>query len=253
MKKIVTIGIFGLVMCKTTVTYCQNDSLSANDSGIVKSRIKINGLIVLTNNAFATIPAFSFDKPAILPSLNIRMGKVEYAPDFSVGLNGKPWILNNWLRYIFIDKKKWIARMGINPSLFFKKDKSISGEEIISSHRNFTGELNGKYYFSNKVNVSLTYRYNKAFDIGTLDGHSVDFTTEISRIVSIGMFSLDLRPQVFYMDSEKVFKGFFISSSISASYGAVPVFLSYQSVQSLWTNYLHEPKYLSNISLFYAF
>ena len=78
------------------------DSLNAIDSttkSISEKGWEVSGVFLTTNNAFAAIPAFSFDNPAIMSFLSIKKNRWKYEPDFSIGLTGKPWMWNNWFRY----------------------------------------------------------------------------------------------------------------------------------------------------------
>jgi len=76
----------------------------------------LSGNILLTNIGFAPLPAFSFDKPIGIAFLCIKKRKFSYEPAFSIGLNGKPWMMDNWFRYIFINKKTLTLSSAINPS-----------------------------------------------------------------------------------------------------------------------------------------
>jgi len=225
---------------------------SATDS-LNKNTPIVSGRILLTNNAFAPIPAFSFDNPAAMFFLTVQGKRLRYEPDFSIGLNGKPWMWNNWFRYNVVRLKSHTFNLGLNPGLFFIENRSITGESTIGSNRNLTGEGQVKSTFSNRIRAILIYRYNKAFDKGTLDGHSIDLAVEFTRVVSIKKLRINLRPQTFYFNSEEIFKGWYVASSVSLSYGKMPVLVSYQAVQSIWTNYLPQPRYLSNFSLIYLF
>ena len=117
MKKL----LFIFSLWQITIGYSQ-DSIPTNDSlhqTPDKAKWEVSGLLLVTNNAFAPIPAFSFDRPAVMSFLSVRNDKWKYEPDFSIGLNGKPWMWNNWLRYELSGSQSFGLYVGINPTLFF--------------------------------------------------------------------------------------------------------------------------------------
>ena len=99
----------------------------------------------------------------------------------------------------------------------------------------------------------LTYRYNQAFDFGTINGHFIDFSAELLKVVSLNDFYINLRPQLFYFDNEGAIDGLFVANTFQVGYKKLPLLLAYQSVQSIWTNFLPNTSYNHNVSLLYLF
>jgi hypothetical protein len=244
-----------LILCLLILTcqaFAQTDSLtSANKPKSAPPTV--DGAIVITHNAFAPIPAFSFDAPALIAMLAIKAEKLRVEPDFSIGFNGKPWLWNNWFRYPLFQNRKTTIGTGVNPGLFFKSDHSKQNENIVSAHRNLTGEIHIKYAYSKKAGIILLYRYNKAFDVGTLNGHSFDLSAEVNQIITHKSFHLNLKPQVFAFDSEGIFKGVFASATLLLLHERLPVMASYQGVRSIATNYLPHARYNQSASFIYIF
>lgn len=232
--------------------YSQPDSLLARYPVKQKPR-KASGILLLTNNAFAPIPAFSFDNPAAMAFITIKNGRLKYDPDFSVGLNGVPWMWNNWLRYEIVAKPSFSLFGGFNPSLFFISSKNPEGDNLLEAHRNTTGELQGTWQKNRKQKFMLTYRYNQAIDFGTISGHFIDFSAELSNLINLKNMYLNLRPQAFYFNNEGRVDGFFVGNMVQIGHKKTPLLLAYQSIQSIWTNFLPKAKYSHNISLIYLY
>ncbi|MEP7322188.1 MAG: hypothetical protein ABI761_09720, partial [Saprospiraceae bacterium] len=174
--------------------------------------------ILIGNVGFAPIPAFSFDSPILIGSLTLNTKKLTYQPDFSIGLNGKPWMINHWIRYTIVENQKFKFYAGMNPSLFFKNEFIDSHMEILHAHRNFTIELAGARNISKRVNLILTYLHIKAFDPGTLSGDFVDLSVPILWNRVLKYFEIHLKPQVFYFDFEGNMNGIYTSNTISIAH-----------------------------------
>lgn len=199
--------------------------------------IMVNGKIRIANVGFAPIPAFSFDSPIAIGSLSVKKRGFSYEPDFALGLNGKPWIINNWFRLNVMDGKTLKLRASMNPALFFKSDWIASGEEVLQAQRNLSFELACKHRLSKKWSLSLTYLYNKGCDHGTLSGHFIDMHNSFPDITISKMISMNLKPQLFYFDFDGNIDGLFTSGSIGIEHQQIPVSIYFQGVLPLWTNF----------------
>jgi hypothetical protein len=167
----------------------------------------------LATAGFAPIPAFSFDSPIAIGSLSIRKNWFSYQPDFALGMNGKPWMANNWFRFRGVDKKKFKLYFGINPSLFFKSEWIDSKEEIVHAHRNLTVELAATEHLSKQVSLIVTYMHVKAFDFGTLSGDFIDLSFPVTVHPHLRSISMMIKPQLFYFNFEGEVDGLFASNT----------------------------------------
>jgi hypothetical protein len=214
--------------------------------------IQVNGKLLLANAGFAPIPAFSFNQPLLIASLSIKNRQFRYDPDFSIGLNGKPWMANNWFRFTFMDKKKIRFNAGINPSLFFKIEEQSPGEETYNALRNLTGELGGEYALTEHSSINLLYMHIHAFDKGALSGNFIDISVTIRRVAITNAVFMELKPELFYFDFRGNVDGFFSSASLSISHRLFPLSVYFQGVQPVWSNFPGN-HFKWNTGLFYSF
>ncbi len=124
--KILLRCVFLCLLCThgTAKAKTQTDPRVGCDTSAVMA---ISGKIHIANTGFAPIPAFSFNKPIPIVSLTIRKKRFSYEPDFAVGLNRLPWMINNSLNVNIIDRRKYSVETGVNPSLFFESKPSDFG------------------------------------------------------------------------------------------------------------------------------
>src|SRR5258705_5394629 len=103
---------------------CSQETKAIDTSHKIKDSsahsIEFSGNILLTNIGFVPLPAFSFDSPKGIVFLSLKKRKFSYEPAFSLGFNRKPWMIDNWFRYTFIDNKVFALSAAVNTSLFFK-------------------------------------------------------------------------------------------------------------------------------------
>lgn len=199
--------------------------------------VKFSGKAIIANAGFAPIPAFSFDSPIAIGFLSLKKNRLSYEPDFALGLNGKPWMANNWFRLNFMDRKKIKLNAGMNPSLFFKPEKIASGEEILNALRNLTFELAGVCKFSKTWSLRMTCMYIHAFDKGALSGNFFDLSSPFSIMHVPKIISIDFKPQLFYFDFTGNVDGFFTAASISIEYQQIPLSVYFQGVLPLWVDF----------------
>jgi len=197
---------------------------------------KVNGRILLANRGFAPVPAFSFDHPLGIAFLSIKKNRFSYEPDFSLGLNGKPWMAGNWFRYTFHERENNRFNVGVSPSFFFKTIQLASGEQIVHANRILTFEISNLHKFSEVWSLRFTYQLIHAFDSGAISGNYFDLNV-LADLHPSQKLSLQIKPQVFYFNFKGKVDGFFSSIHLSARYQPVPISLYFQGVQSLWSNF----------------
>ena len=214
--------------------------------------LHLTGTAALSKIGFSPVPSFSFDSPLVSLFLSIAKGRFSYEPAFFWGLNGKPWIIENWLKYRFIDKNILRISMGINPSLFFKSGVSPDNDEIINANRNGTVGLFGDCSLAKNLSFRFTYWYNQAFDIGTISGHFMYITGIISTRTYSKKIFVTIKPEFFYFNNTGKVDGLFASVNISVGHKKYPLSLSVQGVQRLWANF-HGDTFKWNCALTCAF
>ena len=200
------------------------------------SSTRVSGRVLIANAGFAPIPAFSFNSFVVISSLSIKKKRFSYEPDFSLGLNGKPWMANNWFRFSFIENKKGKLNTGINPSFFFKSDRTASGKEIFNALRNLTFEAAGTWSLATNWSLSSNCMLIHAFDPGALSGVFFDISSSISALRLTKTVSIDMKPELFYFDFAGKVDGLFTSTSITLKQ-QMPVSVYFQGVLPLWSDF----------------
>lgn len=216
------------------------------------SSFEDSGSVLITNNGFAPIPAFSFEKPTVMAFLSFHKGRFGYQPDAALGLNGDLWMNNHWLRYYFSGTRRFNFRGGINLSLFFNHETTDSQEEIIKADRNITLEAAGDYQVSDMLAVGLMYRYNHAVDRGTISGHFIDLSANVSGVSVADNIALSLGPKLFYFDHIGDVDGLFVAIDASIGHEQLPLSISFQGVRRMWSNFSPSPVFQWNVGVQYV-
>jgi hypothetical protein len=198
--------------------------------------VKVKGKMLVLNAGFAPISAFSFDDPLAIGFLSLVQKRFRYEPDFALGLDGTPWMNNNWFRYDFYSNKISTLNVGVNPFLFFKKQKVNSGEEMIQVQRSLVFEVGCLHRLSDRWSLNVTYEYNKGFDQGSLSGHFLSVVGLLDKVVA-ELVSISVKSQLFYFDFDGDIDGFFTSASLNIKHKKLPVACYTQAALPLWTNF----------------
>lgn len=212
----------------------------------------VHGKVLLANAGFAPIPAFSFNTPVAIGFLSIKKNRFSYEPDFSLGLNGKPWMANNWFRLTFLGRKKLKLGSGINPSLFFRNERIASGEEIVHAHRNLTFELVTRYTLHENMSFIITYMHVHAFDSGASSGNFIDISSAMSTPYIRDVIKLAIKPQLFYFNFDGDTDGLFTSVTLLVDVLKIPLSFYYQAVSPIWMRF-DGNRFKSNGGLIYSF
>ena len=220
---------FGLVLAASAPAY----SLAVKDTIPDDS---VSGRVQISNMGFAPVPAFSFNSPIVIGFLSVKKKRFNFEPDAAVGLNGKPWMTNNWFRYTLSERKNRKATLGVNPSLFFKNETLSPGEAIVLAHRNMTLEVavestlfGGRLWF--------TYTNIRAFDKGMLSGNFLDVSGRFTIASIREKLVANFTPQVFYFNFDGNVDGLFASSTIRIEHVKLPLSFYTQGVLPIWSNF----------------
>jgi len=222
------------------------------DSASQKTDLSASGRIMLANAGFAPVPAFSFNSPLVMGFLSIKKKRLSFEPDLSLGLNGKPWLVNNWFRLAFIDRKKMKATVGLNPSLYFGEVVMSSGESILRAHRNLTFEFAAEQILTERWSLRFTYMLVHAFDTGALSGQFFDVSSPIVAFRVPKIAIIKVKPEVFYFNFDGNVDGFFGSGSVTGELLCIPLSVYFQGVQPFWAGFPGN-HYKWNAGLVYGF
>jgi hypothetical protein len=168
--------------------------------------------------------------------LNINKDRFTYEPDFAVGFNGKPWMINNWFRFNFLNDEILILRGGINPSLFFQNVSTDNGEATIQAQRNFSFDLSAETRVSKKYSLQLSYMRNYGCDPGTLSGNFFNVSLYISPLSLSKRILFHLRTEMFYFRFGEM-AGVFGSATARVSHERIRISVFFQCVTPVWANF----------------
>lgn len=227
-------------------------AISKENSDSTKHPLKVSGEITLNSNGIAAIPAFSLGEPTIMANITLKKNRFSYNPQLSYGLNFKPWIIDNWFRYQWIEKPKFEMRTSFNISMFFSEVETPD-EVILRGQRYAAIELAGKYKLSDKTSFSLMAWYDKGIDTGTITGYFFNFVYDQTGIGIGKHVLLAFNLQTFYIDYTDLNDGLFISPKLSCSVRKIPFFLFWQGIQPLYSNISPYPEFQWNIGLGFSF
>jgi len=236
----VCLSVMKSMLCLVAVL-CTSPAVTQEHTGTIHADsatiARVSGKLMIGNKGFAPIPAFSFNSPLVIGFLSIKKKRFSYEPDFSLGLNGKPWMANNWFRLTFIDSKKVAINAGINPSLFFKTEEYTAGKNTLHALRNLTTELSARYQLCSQGYLQVTYLHIHTFDEGALPGNFFDLVGSYSVAGIAPAISLVLKPEIFYFDFEGNVDGLFSAIHASIEHCTLPFSIYFQGVMPVWTRF----------------
>lgn len=208
---------------------CLSITIFANNlSDSTKKTWQFHGIIQLNNNGISPVPAFSLGKPALMTSFFIQKGGFTFSPEFNYGLDGKPWVVNQWLRY-HQQHGRFLFRTGANMSLFFGR---VNSEVKLNQYLALEGVAS--YQMSAKSSLNLLYWNSQGLDpTAVKSGHFLSLSASISKIPVTKSLLLELRPNLFYLSNTIPFKGLFISAITSISHKKYPISIFSQAVQPI--------------------
>lgn len=208
---------------------CLSITIFANNlSDSTKKTWQFHGIIQLNNNGISPVPAFSLGKPALMTSFFIQKGGFTFSPEFNYGLDGKPWVVNQWLRYQQ-QHGRFLFRTGANMSLFFGR---VNSEVKLNQYLALEGVAS--YQMSAKSSLNLLYWNSQGLDpTAVKSGHFLSLSASISKIPVTKSLLLELRPNLFYLSNTIPFKGLFISAITSISHKKYPISIFSQAVQPI--------------------
>lgn len=199
--------------------------------------VRVSGRALLANVGFAPIPAFSFNSPIVIGSLSVSKGRFSYEPDVSLGLNGKPWLTNHWLRFDIKNTGKWNLEAGLDAFLYFETQRNAQGEEVIYAQRNMNFELSNSWLLAKNSSLTLTLWHPVGYDPGALSGNVVDLSISFSDLPCGGEFLFKAKPQFFYFNFDGPVDGIYASLTVGVEHAKLPVSIYFQAVQPFWTGF----------------
>ncbi len=213
--------------------------------------LKLSGSAELDKIGLAPMPVLPFYKPVATASLSLTKKGWSYGADFSIGLNGRPWMSNNWFHYRLFDRKKLQVSAGINPFLYFATSTVGSKKEMINVTRNISFEASGNYKFSDKWALNFTYRYDHGFNNVILPGNffctSIFSKSNISKSIFI-----NVNAHLIYFDYVNNIVGLFGAGEIIVAHKKFPLSAYIQGNQPFWAKF-SGAAFIWNTGMVYSF
>ena len=228
-------------------------SYSEERADSTESKLKTAASFSLNSNGIAPVPAFSLDEPAVMAAISLSIGRFSYEPMLAYGLDLKPWIIDNWIRYKIVNRPEFEIRTGVDVSMFFNEYELSEEETILKGQLYIAWELAAVYKFSPLSNITMAYWNDRGQDEGTIKGHFISLSGERSGI-SVGrnlLFAGYL--QLFYINYTGNSDGFFVSPKLSTSVRKIPLTLFFQAIQAIDSNIEPFPGFKWNLGLTFTF
>jgi len=223
-------------------------SWSQENAGKNRPGLEASATVSLNSNGIAYVPAFSLGKPAIIGTLSLVRGRFSYDPQLSYSLELRPWIIDNWFHYRFIDRPSFEFKAGIDISSFFS-EVEMEDETIWRAQKYLAAEFISKYKFSSSSSLSFTYLLDRGQDPGTTHGHFFNLQVERSEISLGEKGLLSATMQIFYINYAGDEDGLFAAGNISASVRRLPFSIFIQAIQAISSNIDPFPPFKWNVGL----
>ncbi len=215
-----------------------------------KKTWQFHGNLQVNNNGISPVPAFSLGKPSLMTMFFVNKGKFTFSPEFNYALDGKPWVVNTWLRYQ-MPVKKIAIRGGINTALFFRRIKVSNAEELrLNQYLALEGAI--VYPFLKKNTLQLIYWRSYGLDpTAVKTGNFVSLNASFTKIPLSKSLFVDFRPNLFYIKNQVPYEGFFVSAITNIGYKQSHFNVFMQNVLPIWSK--QNAKYSWNFGVNFGF
>jgi len=240
MKQILTFLILAVLIIPA---YNQSDS--------TKNKLKAAAVVSLNTDGIAPVPSFSLDKPAIIANLALTKGRFSYEPGLAYSLELKPWYIDNWLNYRFVNKQKFTFTVGFNASSFFAGDTLKNNKSVLRVERYFALAFTAWFKLSENSGLTASYWSDNGQD-GGLKGHFASLIAERTHILTGNKTFFNASLQVFYINYEGKNDGLFITPRASFNIVNSPLSVFILGTQALQSNIDPYPEFKWNLGIAYA-
>jgi hypothetical protein len=236
-----------LVLLQSLTAFCGTRPITADTTGAGYFQKQLT----TAGKGLAPVQGGSFKNPILTAGLSLKIGRLSYEPDLSLGMNGKPWIANNHLRFAVVHRKKVDVILGANLFLFFA-DIPAGGKNRLSAQRTLNYEGTATIKTSTKHLLFFSYAYSHGLDQFCLSGNIYAIGSSWSGIPASPRWPLSLDNQLFYLQLTNNTKGLFSSTKLSAKPGKARVSVYAQGLLAIRTAYPIE-RLQFNAGLSYSF
>ena len=227
----------------------------SQESDSTKRVSHFGATVTITNKGISTIPNLTLGKPAALFTMSAGR-KISFEPEFRFSLEGKPWSFIFWWRYQLYKSDKFITRVGINPSVYFKTTTittdGVPAEKIIAQ-RSLTGDLSPTFLLGKNISIGLYYMYIHGFEEDAVrNTHFLAIRPYFSNIKLTKQFFMRFYPQAYYLRTDAN-DGFYVSSTFILAKKKFPLSLSSMITTPIQSNIPAGSTTIWNVSLAYTF
>lgn len=240
------------LMLSVSISY----SYARVNSDTTKVSTVFSGSIQLTNNGISLVPAFSLGDPALVAFFEAKRKRFSYCPQFSFDSEGKPWYMNQWLRYQVIDKRKISYRSSISYSFLYKPTEEIidgNTVPIIKTDRNILFEQLLVKGLTSKTVLVFAHLYGLSVEKGGIKLNLVTLATSTKGISLSKKVAMDVSPSIFYLTYTGNNEGLFTTQNIGVRHQKYPVSLGFQATEPLWMKNLNVKSFNWALSAIYTF
>ena len=230
-------------------------SIFSQESDSTKRVSHFGGTVTITNKGISTIPNLTLGKPAALFTMSVGR-KISFEPEFRFALEGKPWSFIFWWRYQLYKSDKFMTRVGINPSVYFKTTTittdGVPVEKIIAQ-RSLTGDLSPTFLLNNNISIGLYYMYIHGFEEdAAMNTQFLAIRPYFSNVKLTKQFFMRFYPQAYYLRVDAN-DGFYVSSTLILAKRNFPLSFSSMITIPIQTNIPTGSSTIWNVSLAYTF
>jgi hypothetical protein len=182
--------------------------------------------------------------------------RFSYCPQFAFDSEGKPWYMNQWLRYQVIDKSNFSYRSSVSYSFLYKPSEEVKDEVVVPIIK-----IDRNIIFEQLLVVTMTAKTALVFAHlhgmpTTRDGINLDLVTIGTNTKGIKIakkLAMDIAPSIFYLTYTGGNEGLFTTENISFQYEKFPVSIGFQATEPLWMKNLNVKSFNWALSAIYAF
>ncbi len=226
-----------------------------NDSTVARIN-SFGGAVTIQSKGISTIPNLTLGKPAAVFDMKVGR-KLTFEPQFRFALDGKPWAMVFWWKYIAQISDRFRLVSSANYSLSYKELTFYTSEgtsqEIIRTTRYLAGGLEPNYQVNKYlgVGVFLFYTYGVEKFI-TRNTYMVSIRPGISNIPVAKNTTARITPEVYYLNMDDK-DGVFLNARLSVSNKNFPVSLSALVNKPLKSNIPSEYDLLWHVGVSWSF
>lgn len=221
-----------------------------------KSISHFSGTAGITQNGIALVPTFSLGKPAGIVMLSMGKKKFSIDPEFRFSLQGKPWSILFWFRYLAVKTNKFSLRIGAHPALNFRTQPvTINGtpQDAIVTRRFFATELSPNYFITKNISIGTYYLYARGFDKGTpVNNHFLTLNANFSYLKLTSNYFMKFSPQVFLLKQDKL-TGYFTTATLTLARKNFPLSIAALVNKQLKEGIAGAKDFVWNTTLIYSF